>query len=398
MKRISYFLLLLSFVFVACGKQKSDNDATIAYEPTIEYGLIVDSLDCVVGKVKSGEVLSILLRNLGADDKYIGKLHTINPEDFDVRRLRSGKAYKAYYKKDSVNTLKYLVYMESIIDYTVFHFEDTLRITKGKRETHLKRRTSSAVINSSLWNAIVEQDLNFNLALELSDIYAWTIDFFGLQKNDAFTVYYDEEFIDSTSVGIHQIYAASFSHLGEESYAFFFENDSVSGFWDEDGNSLKKAFLKAPLSYSRISSGFTYARKHPIFKTVRPHTGIDYAAPLGTPVMSIGDGVVTHRAYLGGGGHTVKIRHNSVYTSAYLHLSRYGKISVGSRVKQGEIIGYVGSTGHSTGPHLDFRIWKNGTPINPLKMKSPPVAPVPTIYKAEFDSIKVELISRVTRK
>ena len=400
MKRISYFMLAC-LLFAACGKQNAKKESTESLpipEPTLEYGLVVDSLDCVVGKVKNGEVLSILLRNLGAEGKYIGKLHLIKPEDFDVRRLRSGKNYKAYYQKDSVNTLKYLVYMESVIDYTVFHFEDSLRITKGKRETQMKRKTSSAVINSSLWNAIVDQDLNFNLALELSDIYAWTIDFFGLQKNDAFTVYYDEEFIDSTSVGIHQIYAASFNHLGKESYAFYFENDSVSGFWDEEGNSLKKAFLKAPLSYSRISSGFTYARKHPIFKTVRPHTGIDYAAPMGTPVMSIGDGVIIYKGYLGGGGHTVKIKHNSIYTSAYLHLSRYGKINVGTRVKQGEIIGYVGSTGHSTGPHLDFRIWKHGTPINPLKMESPPVAPIPTIYEAEFDSIKTKMLPIVMKK
>ena len=176
-------------------------------------------------------------------------------------------------------------------------------------------------------------------------------------------------------------------------YAVFYENDDVSGYWDLEGNNVKKAFLKAPLSFSRISSKFTYARKHPIYKTVRPHTGVDYAAPMGTPVMAIGDGVVTFKGYKGGGGHTVKIKHNSTYTSAYLHLSKYGKgIAEGVRVTQGQVIGYVGSSGSSTGPHLDFRIWKNGTPIDPLKMESPPTEPIPANARTEFDSVKTVMV------
>ncbi len=403
MRHFTLVLLAALLAFTSCGKSSQQKEEEIPSEvvlpePTIEYGIVVDSLHAITGKVKSGQVMSTLLRDLGADSKHTSKLHLIDPEDFDMRRLRAGKSYVAYYSNDSIDSLRYLVYLESLIDYTVFHFEDSIHVEKGHRPTRLERKTSRAVIESSLWNAIAGQDLNFLLALELSDMYAWTIDFFGLQKNDAFTVYYDEEYVDSTSVGIHQIYAANFRHMGQDTYAYYFANDSVEGFWDENGHSLKKAFLKAPLSYSRISSGFTYARKHPIFKTVRPHTGVDYAAPMGTPVMSIGDGVVIAKGYMGGGGHTVKIKHNSVYTSAYLHLSRYGKINVGSRVKQGDIIGYVGSTGHSTGPHLDFRIWKNGTPVNPLKMESPPVAPIPDIYRAEFDSIKAVMQEKLMIK
>ena len=173
---------------------------------------------------------------------------------------------------------------------------------------------------------------------------------------------------------------------GQEYPVYYFEQENVGNrYWNEKGESTQKAFLKAPLSYKRISSGFTYARRHPITRVVRPHTGIDYAAPKGTPVMSIGDGVVIQKGYKGGGGHTVKIKHNSVYQSAYLHLSKYGKgIAVGTRVKQGQVIGYVGSTGMSTGPHLDFRVWKNGTPINPLKMKSPPSHPISKKNKERF--------------
>ena len=202
--------------------------------------------------------------------------------------------------------------------------------------------------------------------------------------------------MDSLSIGIGKIHAAKFTHKGKPFLAFYFKNDSVNGFWDEEGNSLRKAFLKAPLKFSRISSGFTYARKHPIYKTVRPHTGVDYAAPTGTPVMSIGDGVVVQKGYKGGGGHTVKIRHNSVYSTAYLHLSRYAKnLSVGSHVSQGEVIGYVGSTGASTGPHLDFRVWKNGSPINPLTMESPSVEPVPQSAMSEFVALRDSLSAKI---
>ena len=254
---------------------------------------------------------------------------------------------------------------------------------------------SSATITTSLWDAIITNNLHRQLALELSDIYAWSIDFFGLQKNDSFTVFYDELYVDSLSIGIGKIHAAKFTHKGKPFLAFYFKNDSVNGFWDEEGNSLRKAFLKAPLKFSRISSGFTYTRKHPIYKTVRPHTGVDYAAPTGTPVMSIGDGVVVQKGYKGGGGHTVKIRHNSVYSTAYLHLSRYAKnLNVGSHVSQGEVIGYVGSTGASTGPHLDFRVWKNGSPINPLTMESPSVEPVPQNAMSEFVVLR-DSLSRI---
>ena len=170
------------------------------------------------------------------------------------------------------------------------------------------------------------------------------------------------------------------------------------GYFDADGKSLKKAFLKAPLNYKRISSRFTYARKHPIYKVVRPHTGVDYAAPAGTPVVSIGDGTVIFKAYKGGGGNTVKIRHNSSYTTAYLHLQGYAKgLQVGQHVRQGEVIGYVGSTGSSTGPHLDFRVWKDGTPVDPLKMISPPSEPVSKNYQAEFDSLVNRMRPQITK-
>jgi len=228
----------------------------------------------------------------------------------------------------------------------------------------------------------------------LSDVFAWTVDFFGLYPGDKFRVMYDELMIDSTSIGIGTIYAAWFEHRGEMNYAFRFEQDSAYSYWDEKGNSLKKSFLKAPLRFSRISSRYSGSRMHPVLKIYRPHTGVDYAAPAGTPVVAIGDGAVVEKGYNHAAGNFVKIRHNSVYTTGYNHLSRFGKgIEKGVRVKQGDLIGYVGSTGYATGPHLDLRFWMNGKAIDPLKVKSPPVEPIKPENMIRFTFERDSLLS-----
>ena len=398
--KIILLILFTATLFVGCNGSGAnegggDNDSTQVVEDprTIQYGVDVTDLDEVQGKVANGQIITSLLRNLGADQKAITQAAFIPESVFDVRRMKAGNNYLSYYTQDSVPQLVYLVYQHSVTDFIVFHFEDSLHVEQFIKPTTLKTRTGEFVVETSLWNAIVDADMNMELALQLSDVYAWTVDFFGLQKGDGFKVYYDELFVDSVSIGISKIHAASYKRGDKELFAVFYENDEVRGYWDLDGNNLKKAFLKAPLSFSRISSKFSYARKHPVHKIVRPHTGVDYAAPMGTPVMAIGDGVVTFKGYKGGGGHTVKIRHNSTYTSAYLHLSKYGKgVVEGARVSQGQVIGYVGSSGTSTGAHLDFRIWKNGSPIDPLKMESPPTEPIPANARAEFDSVKTVML------
>lgn len=398
--KIILLILFTATLFVGCNGSGAnegggDNDSTQVVEDprTIQYGVDVTDLDEVQGKVANGQIITSLLRNLGADQKAITQAAFIPESVFDVRRMKAGNNYLAYYTQDTVPQLVYLVYQHSVTDFIVFHFEDSLYVEQFIKPTTLKTRTGEFVVETSLWNAIVDADMNMELALQLSDVYAWTVDFFGLQKGDGFKVYYDELFVDSVSIGISKIHAASYKRGDKELFAVFYENDEVRGYWDLDGNNLKKAFLKAPLSFSRISSKFSYARKHPVHKIVRPHTGVDYAAPMGTPVMAIGDGVVTFKGYKGGGGHTVKIRHNSTYTSAYLHLSKYGKgVVEGARVSQGQVIGYVGSSGTSTGAHLDFRIWKNGTPIDPLKMESSPTEPIPANARAEFDSVKTVML------
>ena len=223
------------------------------------------------------------------------------------------------------------------------------------------------------------------------------MDFFGLQKGDRFRVFYDEKVCEDEVMAVDTVRYAVFSHSGQDFPMIMYnQGDGGNIWWNDKGESMRKAFLKAPLKYSRISSGFSYARRHPVTRRVQPHTGVDYAAPKGTPVMSIGDGVVTSRKYEGAGGNTVRIKHNSVYSTAYLHLSGFASgLKVGQRVRQGEVIGYVGSTGRSTGPHLDFRVWKNGSPINPLKMDSPPAEPLKSENKPAFERIRMEYNSRI---
>lgn len=393
-------VLLLS----ACGKPAAGEQEYIDEEIVpirYEYGLAIDSFRVDTGYVSNGETLGGILNRLGATRQQINQVGTLAREEFDVRQIRAGKQFLALYATDSAQNevLQYWVYLPDARTAKVLHLTDSLHVEHIRKPIRIVPRKAEVVIESSLWNAMAGNDFPVELALELSEIYAWTIDFFGLQQGDSIRVFYDEQYVDSVRWGIGRIYAANFYHGKRWQEAYWFDiadyqatDTRCRGYFDAEGNSLRKAFLKAPLNYKRISSKFTYARKHPVYKVVRPHTGVDYAAPAGTPVVAIGDGVVIEKGYKGGGGNSVKIRHNSTYTTAYLHLSKYGKdIAVGKRVNQGQVIGYVGSTGASTGPHLDFRVWKGGTPIDPLKMVSPPVEPVPATLRPTFDSVVVAL-------
>jgi murein DD-endopeptidase MepM/ murein hydrolase activator NlpD len=399
-----FILILLGLIgLAACKKTTTTGEQTSEEEVVIrtEFGLPIDSFRIDTFVVKDGETLGGMLGKLGASQKQINQITLLPSSTFDVRTIRAGKTYYAFYQKDTtgVEKLQYYIYIASIREAIVLHFADSIQVEKQVKEIIHKERSAQAVIESSLWNAMVGNNLPIELALELSEIYAWTIDFFGLQKGDSIRVYYDEQYVDTTRIGIGRIYAAEFYHGKVWQEAYWFEAENTRNYYDSKGNSMRKAFLKAPLSYKRISSGFTYKRLHPVHKVYKPHTGVDYAAPMGTPVMTIGDGTVIQREYRGGGGNTVKIKHNATYTTAYLHLSKFADgLKVGQHVKQGQVIGYVGSTGTSTGPHLDFRVWKNGTAIDPLKMDSPPAEPIPAQLKDTFSTIvagyKAKLIAR----
>lgn len=367
----------------SCGNASSSTNEQIdeqqfreQEDETHVLGFAPDSLRCEDGKVKSGQFFSTLLGSLGmtAQDAY--NLTQACDTVFDVKTLRVGNTYKAYFS--AADQLEYLVYDRDRRHQVVFDCTEPYDVWVYEKPVVRNERYADVTINSSLWNDMLAADVSPLLILSLSDIYAWTVDFFGLQKGDCFRVLYQETVCDGEVVSVDTVRYAVFSHSGQDFPAIMYDQqDGGNLWWNEKGESMRKAFLKAPLKFSRISSGFSYSRKHPVTRKVQPHTGVDYAAPKGTPVMTIGDGVITSMKYEGAGGNTIRIRHNSVYSTAYLHLSGYAKgLKVGQRVRQGDVIGYVGSTGRSTGPHLDFRVWKNGTPINPLKMDSPPSEPL----------------------
>lgn len=387
-------LLLLGAA--ACGHDAAQESETAEAEApqNLLYGINADDYRTEVGEVGSGETMGGILNRYGISALAVDRLDKAASDIFPLRNIRAGHKYTAFIHEDSLYAphLDWLAYETSMTDYVVFgfHDNDSVSIRKDCKEYTLRRTKKSAVINSSLWGAIMEQNLPYALAADLEDIYQWTVDFFGIQKGDSFTVIYDERFIDDTvSVGIGRIWGAKFTQSGKEFYAIPFRQGGKIQYWEADGGSLRKQMLKAPLKYSRISSRFTYARKHPIYKVYRPHTGVDYAAPKGTPVHAVADGVVIFKGWGGGGGNTLKIKHTGNLQTGYLHLSRFAKgISKGSRVSQGQLIGYVGSTGASTGPHLDYRIWKNGTPIDPLKVPSEPAEPISKENRPLFEYVR----------
>lgn len=387
MKRL--IVLLSLFVFVSCTMGRSDFSGEVVEEPigeeVYEFGFPLSEFESHEGQVKRGDFFSVLITRLGASAADAYSLSQASRDIFDLRKIKVGNNYRAFYTRDEEPKLAYLVYEDTKTSFVTFGIHDSLFVKIHEREIMSRLRYGKATISTSLWRDVQQAGMEPLLALRLSDIYAWSIDFFGLRAGDSFEALYEELYVGDNFLDIGQIHYATFTHAGREYDAYRFVQDETPQYWNSAGENLRKAFLKAPLSFTRISSGFSYARRHPVTRVVRPHTGVDYAAPSGTPVMSIGDGVVIQRAYVGAGGNTVKIRHNSTYTTAYLHLSRFASgLSVGKRVRQGEVIGYVGSTGLSTGPHLDFRVWKNGVPINPLTMESPPADPLKESNKELF--------------
>lgn len=360
----------------------------IEEKENILYGLNANDYIVEYDVIEPDMFLSTLFDRYNVSSKLYGILEKTK-DIFDVRKIKRGQKYSVFFSKDTSKHVNYIVYEKNKTNYVVFDLNDTLNVYNGKKKVEIKVKETGGVISSNLWFAMEDAGVDPVLANDLSEIYAWSIDFFGLQKGDRFKIIFEEKLVNDTLIGYGKILAAYFEHYGENIYAIPFNQDSIQNFYDPKGNSLKKAFLKAPLKFSRISSGFSYARRHPILKIVRPHLGVDYAAPSGTPVFALGDGTIIHAAYTGGAGHYIKIKHNSVYTTGYMHLKGYASgIHSGVRVKQGQLIGYVGSTGLSTGPHLDFRVWKNGKNINPLKVDAPPVEPIKDDFKEYFEKAK----------
>ncbi|MFI3330900.1 MAG: peptidoglycan DD-metalloendopeptidase family protein [Rikenellaceae bacterium] len=385
-------------MFLTGESQESADDVVEVLEPEqLLYDINIKGYNLTSSTVRSGESLSTILAPLGVSAVMIDKIARTAEGVYSLKNMRAGNNYTIFSTADSLSRVEHFVYERTAIDFLSINIiGDSVSVSLGEKPVSIQRRRAEGVISSSLWNCMVENDISPALAMEMSDIYAWSIDFFGLQKDDSFKVIYDEKYIDTVKVGSGTIWGMEFSHSGKTYYAIPFSQEGKLSYWDEQGNSLRKNLLKAPLKYSRISSTFSYSRLHPILKIRRPHLGVDYAAPMGTPVVAVADGVVTFRAYSGGGGNTLKIKHASSLESGYLHLKSFAKgITVGSRVSQGQLIGYVGSTGMSTGPHLDFRIWKGGKAIDPLKVPSEPVEPISEQNKEDFDLIKMRIMAEL---
>ncbi len=355
------------------------------------YGIPLKAMRVVEDHIQPSQALSSILSKYNVSPTLIG--HLVNQARaegvFDVRKIKVNNKYTVLCSEEESSqlTARYFIYEPSPLDYVVLDFVDSVAIA-GTHKIDTVQKTFAGIVDESVYETLRENNAPTDLIYKLSDVFAWQIDPFNVQKGDRFKVCYEELQVNGQPIGLGKVIAASFEHEDYKYYGFNYEQNSNNSYFDENGNSLRKAFLKAPLSYTYISSRFSQNRLHPILKINRPHHGIDYAAPYGTPVRAIGDGVIVYAGYNGGAGHMVKVKHNSTYTTGYLHLSRYGKgIRVGSRVRQGDILGYVGNSGLSTSAHLHFHFWENGNSVDPLEVKLPPSEPIKKENVEDFQEV-----------
>ncbi len=385
---------MMAFV-CSCGPSADSCDSELENDLiNIEYGIVTNDFIVVRDEVQRNQNLATILMPYQVSMTTIDQLAKASKEVFDVRKMAAGRPFTIFCSKDSLGVAKCFIYEVNATDYVVFDLRDSVHVYMESKpmETHV--RQIAGEINSSLYVDLQKAGADASMAIALSEIYAWTIDFYRIQKGDAFKVFFEEHFVEGNSIGIGRILSSSFSHGGKTVKAYYFENGEEKGYYDAEGNSLKKAFLKAPVKFSRISSGYSTKRLHPVLKTVRPHYGTDYAAPHGTPIMAVGDGTVTEARYTGGNGNYVKIRHNKSIETQYLHMSRFADgVRPGKRVRQGDIIGYVGSTGLATGPHVCFRFWKNGKQVDHRKEEMQTAGPLPDALMPMFKARTMQIDS-----
>ena len=420
MKNLRLFTtMLLLLGGVACGGNSSDSEsnesnkngtaatkqsAEVKKEPQTLYGIECDGYEILEDTIVSNETVGKILNRYGISAVKIDRLDKAAKEIFPLSKIKAGNKYSIFAHNITTDegevkpVADYMVYHIDKVDVAVFDLtSDQPTVNKISKERETIRKRAEATITSSLWESIVGQGLSYELAAEFEDIYQWTVDFFHIQNGDSFTVIYDDVVADGESIGIGRIWGARFVHHGKEYYAIPFVTDGNKvSYWEFNGESLKKQMLKAPLKYTRISSKFTYKRLHPVHKVYKPHTGVDYAAPAGTPVHAVADGTIIKAGWGGGGGNTIKIQHTGGLQTGYLHLQKFASgIKEGVYVTQGQTIGYVGSTGTSTGPHLDYRIWKNGTPIDPLSITQQPSEPIGDKYRQEFEAVRDRVVAEL---
>lgn len=360
------------------------------------YGLITEGENIKIdeGVVRRNESLYIILRKHDIAPQTIYNIQQGAAGVVNLRRMMPGQKYRIYKNSDGAYAM---VWHQSKVNYAIINWQDEVKVETGMVPITEVETESSGVITSSLYETVVDAGVSQRLGGELADVFGWEIDFFGLRSGDHFKVIYTNLYANGEYLGIGNIKAAEFQHRGNVYKAYYFENDSRRGFFDENGNSMQKELLKAPFRYSqRISSGFTHSRFHPILNQRRPHYGTDYAAPTGTPIISVGEGVVTEAQRRGGNGNIVQIRHNNSYKTAYLHLNGFAPgIRQGAKVEQGQVIGYVGQTGLATGPHLCYRLYVNEKPVNSITVDLPAADSLEEKYQEEFRQVVNTLENRL---
>ena len=364
--------------------------------PAVLYGINVEAYVVIEERVKRNQFLSDILIAHNVPVNLINQVSSIPKKIFDVRKIAQNKKYTVICTSDSLKTAKALVYEPNPIDYIVFTFEDSLRVDVCKRDVVIAEKNVAGIIQSSLSQTIEEMGISHELTNKFVDIFAWRVDFQRIQKGDVFKLVYEEIQVENRAIGIRSIKGVYFQHFGSDYYAIPFNQGDGMDYFDDHGKSLRKALLKYPIEFTRISSRYTGRRFHPVQKIFKAHLGTDFAAPTGTPIRSVGDGIVEEAQYKSNNGNYVKVRHNGTYTTQYLHMSRIeAGIKAGTRVRQGQRIGYVGSTGLASGPHLCYRFWKNGVQVDALRIELPPSQPIKSdyveVYNQVRDQIKLQL-------
>lgn len=366
--------------------------ATIEAEEKLdEFGVNLNRYDVEEGIIGRGESLYVILNRKGVSPLQLDRIQQEASTEANLRHMRAGQSYRIYLE-DGVPAG--FVWQMNRLEYLKLHWNDaSVLANRGEFETRTVRTYASGTIDQSLYLTLQEQGVSQALAAEIADIYAWEINFFALQRGDSFKAIYDEIYVGDERYGIGRVHSAEFIHRGSVHKAYHFEGGDQEGYFNEHGESLERDLLMAPFKYNqRVSSSFSHSRMHPILNRRRPHYGVDYAAPRGTPIIAVGDGIVREAQYRGGNGNIVQIEHNSVYKTAYLHMNGFAKgIRAGARVQQGQVIGYVGATGLATGPHVCYRLYKNGQPVNSRTVDLPVSESLAETYHEEFQQLRIEL-------
>ncbi len=372
-----------------------EDAGSVVDEPELnQYGFEKGVFNIEEHRIQRNESLYLILRRYGVSPVEIDRIQRQASQYANLNRLRPGQLMEIYLEEDTVAGF---VWNIDRLEHLVVRWqEDEVEVYRDRHELNVVEKKVEGTIESSLFLSLLDQGAPRLLASELANIFAWQIDFFTLRRGDSYELIYDELYVEGHFYGIGEIHAAKFQHRGEIFRAFRFEGDTQSGYFDEEGNSLQKALLKAPFRYSqRVSSGFSHNRFHPILQERRPHYGVDYAAPRGTPVIAVGDGVITEAQYRGGNGNIIQIRHNSTYRTAYLHLDRFASgVRRGTTVEQGQVIGYVGATGLATGPHLCYRLYVGDQPVNSLTVELPSSESLREEYRGEFAIMVDQYLNR----